>query len=171
MCVFLVWGWLRKDNHLTYIHTVFMCGCKSWTIKKAERWRIWTVVLEKTLERPLDCKEIQQVHPKWNHSWIFIGRIDTETEALILWPSDAKSWLIGKDPDVRKDWRWEEKGTTEDNWHHWLNGHECEQALGDSEGQRSLVCCSPWGCKVLDMTERLNNKQKNLTEKVTFEKM
>ena len=124
----------------------------------------WTAALKKTLESPLDCK-IKPVHPKGNQSWIFIGRTDAEAEAPILWPPDAKSWLIGKDPDAGKDWRREGKGTTEDEmvgWHHWLTGHEFEQALGDGEGQGSLVC--PWGRKESDMTERLNktNKQKNV---------
>ena len=119
----------------------------------------WTVVLEKTLESPLDCKEIQPVHPKGNQSRIFIGRNNVETETPILWPPDAKSWLIGKDLDVGKDWGCEEKGTTEDEmvgWNHWLNGHEFEQALGVGDGQGGLACCSPWGHKELDTTERLN---------------
>ena len=99
---------------------------ESWVLKN---WCFWTMVLEKTLESPLDCKEIQPVHPKGNQSWIFIGRTDVEAEAPVLWPSDAKSWLIWKDPDSGKDWRREEKGTTEDEmvgWHHQLNGHEFE---------------------------------------------
>ena len=90
-------------------------------------WCFWTVVLEKTLESSLDCKEIQPVHPKGDQSWVFTGRTDVEALTLILWPSDAKSWLIWKDPDSGKDWGQEEKGTTEDEmvgWHHWLNGHE-----------------------------------------------
>ena len=119
---------------------------------------LWTVVLENTLDSPLDWKEIQPVHPKGNQSWIFIGRTDAKTETPILWPSNGKNWLIGKDPDAGKDWRWE-KGTTEDEmvgWHHQINGHESEQTLRDSEGQRNLVCCSPWGRKELDTTERLN---------------
>ena len=93
----------------------------------SKNWCFWTVVLEKTFESPLDCKEIQPVHPKRNQSWVFIGRTDVETETPILWPPDAKSWLIGKDPDAGKDWGQEEKGTTEDEmvgWHHWLNGDE-----------------------------------------------
>ena len=97
---------------------------ESWVPKN---WRFWTMVLEKTLESPLDCKESQPVHPKRNQSWVFIGRTDVEAETLILWPPDVKSWLIWKDPDAGKDWRQEEKGTTEDKmvgWHHWLNGHE-----------------------------------------------
>ena len=99
---------------------------ESWVLKN---WCFWTVVLEKTLESPLDCKEIQPVHPKGNQSWIFIGRTDAEAETLIFWPPDVKNWPIGKDPDAGKDWRWEEKGTTEDEmvgWHHRLDGHEFE---------------------------------------------
>ena len=114
-----------------------------------------------TLESPLDCKEIKPVHPKGDQSWIFIGRTDSEAEAPILWPPDAKSQHISKDPDVGKDWGQEEKRMTEDEtvgWNHWLNGHEFEQALGNGEGQGSLASCSPWGRKgSLDMTERLNN--------------
>ena len=108
------------------------------------------MVLEKTLESPLDCKETKPVNPKGNQSRIFIGRTDAEAEAPILWLPDEKSQLIGKDPDAGKDRR-QEKGMTEDEmlgWHHQLNGHEFEQALGDSEGQTSLVCCSPWGHRV-----------------------
>ena len=119
------------------------------------------VVLEKTLESPLDCKEIKPVNPQRNQSCIFIGRTDAEVEASIIWPPDA-NWLIGKDPDAGKYWRQEEKGTIEDDmvgWHHWLNGHEFEQALGDSWGQGSLACCSPWGHKESDMTEQLNNNK------------
>ena len=97
---------------------------ESWTQKN---WCFWTVVLEKTLESPLDCKEIQPAHPKGHQSWVFIGRTDVEAETPILWPSDVKSWLIWKDPDVGKDWGQEEKGMTDDEivgWHHWLSGHE-----------------------------------------------
>ena len=114
------------------------------------------VVLEKTLESPLDCKEIQPVHPKGNQSWIFIGRTDAEAETPILWPPDAKNWLLRKDPDAEKDWRQEEKGMTENEmfgWHRWLDEHEFEQALGVGDGQVNLVCCSPWGRKELDTTE------------------
>ena len=99
---------------------------ESWTPKN---WCFWIVVLEKTLEGPLDCKEIQPVHPKGNQSWVFIGRTDAEAETLILWPPDTKNWLIWKDPDAGEDWRREEKRTTEDEmvgWHHQLNGHEFE---------------------------------------------
>ena len=139
-----------------------MYGCESWTIKKAEHWRIdafWTVVLEKTLESPLDCKEIQPVHPKGNWSWVFIGRTDVEAETPVFWPPDVKNWLIWKDHDAGKDWRQEEKGSTEDEmveWYHQLDGHEFEQALGVGDGQGGLVCFSPWGCKKSDMNEWLN---------------
>ena len=115
----------------------------------------WTVMLEKTLESPLDFKEIKLVNPKGNQSWIFIGRTDAEAEAPTLWPPDVKSQLIRKDSDAGKDWEQEEKGATEDEmvgWHHWLNGHEFEQTPGDSEGQGSLACCSSWDHKVLDTT-------------------
>ena len=129
---------------------------ESWVEKN---WCFWTVVLEKTLESPLDCKEIQPVHPKGNQPWIFIGRIDAEAETPILWLPDVKNWLIWKDPDARKN-RWqEEKGTTESQmvgWHYWLSGHEFEQALGVGDGQESLACCSPWGRKESDTTEWLN---------------
>ena len=120
-------------NHFVkaMIFPVIMYGCEldykeSWALKN---WCCWTVVLEKILESPLDCKEIQPVHSKGNQSWIFIGRTDTEAETPILWPHDAKNWLIWKYPDAAKDWRWEEKGTTENEivgWHHQLNGHEFE---------------------------------------------
>ena len=106
-------------------------------------------MLAKTLESPLDCKEIHPVHPKGNQSWVFIGRTDAET--LILWPPDVKSWLIGKGPDAGEDWGQKKKGTTEDKivgWHHWLNGHEFEWTLWGGDGQRGLACCSLWGHKV-----------------------
>ena len=125
---------------------------ESWAPKN---WCFWTVVLEKTLESPLDLKEIQPVHPKENQSWIFIGRTDAEAGTAILGPPDAKNWLFGKDPDAGKDWRQEEKGTTEDEMiglHHRLDGHEFEQV----DRQGSLACCSPWGHKESDMTEWLN---------------
>ena len=122
----------------------------------------WAVVLEKTLESPLDCEDIKPVNPKGNQRWIFIGRTDTEAEAPVLWPPGAKGSLIGKDPDAGKDWRQEEKGMPEDEmvgWYHWLNGHDFEQARGDGEGQGSLACCSPWSRKESDQTEQLNNRQ------------
>ena len=129
---------------------------ESWVLKN---WCFLTVGLEKTLESILDCKEIQPVHPKGIQSWIFIGRTDAEAETLILWPPDWKKWLIGKDHDAGKDWRQEEKRMTGDEmfrWHHQIVGHEFEQALGVGDGQGSLVCCSPWGCKESDTTEGLN---------------
>ena len=138
---------------------------KGWVLKN---WCFWTVVLEKTLDILLDCKEITLINPKGNQSWIFIGGTDAEAEAPILCPPDGKSQLIRKDPDAEKDWRQEDKGTTEDEmvgWHHWLNGHEFEQAPGDGEGQRRLVCCSLWGCKELDTTEGLNSNSKLLLGK------
>ena len=128
---------------------------ESWVPKN---WCLWTVVFNKTLESPLDCKEIKSVNPKGNQPWIFIGR--TDAEAPILWPPDANSRLIRKDPDAGKDWKKVEKGTTEDEtveWHHQLNGHKFEQALGDGEGQRRLAVLQSMGHKELDRTERLNN--------------
>ena len=138
-----------------------MYGCESWTVKKAECWRIDAfepVVLEKTLESPFNGKEVQPVHPKGNQSWIFIGRTDSDAEAPILWPPDEKNQFIGKDPDAGKDWKQEEKGMTEDEtvgWHHWFNAHELGWISGDGEGQRRLACCDSWGCKESDTTERL----------------
>ena len=129
---------------------------ESWAPKN---WCFWTVVLEKTLESPLNYKEIGLVNPKGNQSWMFIGRTDAEAETPVLWLHNGKNWLIGKDPDAGKDWRQEEKGITEDEmvgWHHWLNEHEFEQASGVVEGQGGLACCSPWGCQESYMTERLN---------------
>ena len=117
------------------------------------------MVLEKTLESPLDCKEIQPVHPKGDQSWVFAGRTDVEAETPILWPPDVKSWLIWKDPDAGKDWEQEEKGMTEDElvgWHHQLNGHEFEQVPGVGDGQGSLACHSPRCRQELDMSEWLN---------------
>ena len=125
---------------------------ESWVPKN---WCFWAVVLEKTLKSSLDCKEIKLVNPRRNQSWIFIGRTDAEVEAPILWPPDAKNWLIGKDSNAGKDWRQEEKGMTEDEmvgWHHQFNGHELKQIPGDSDGQGSLACCSSWGHKELDTT-------------------
>ena len=129
---------------------------ESWVPKN---WCFWTVVLEKTLESPLDCKEIQPVHPEEDQSLVFIGRTDAEAETPILWPSDAKSWLIGKDPDSGRDWGQEEKGMKEDamaGWHHRLNGHEFKWTPGVGDGQGGLVCCSLWGHKELDMTQQMN---------------
>ena len=130
---------------------------ESWVPKN---WCFWTVVLEKTLESPLNCKEVQLVYPKGDQSWVFIGRTDIEAETPVLWPPVAKIWLIWKDPDAGKDWRQEEKGMTEDEMvgrHHWLNGHEFGWTPGaGGDGQGGPVYCIPWGHKELDMTERLN---------------
>ena len=121
---------VRLVNALVF--PVLMYGCESWTIKESwapRNWCFWTVVLEKTLENPLDCKELQLVNPKGNQSWIFFGRTDVEAETPILWPPDAKNWLVGKDPDAGKDWRWEENETIEDKMvgsHPWLYGYEFE---------------------------------------------
>ena len=152
------------------VFPVVMCGCESWTIKKAEHRRIDAFELwcwEKTLESPLDCKEIQPVHPKGDQSWVFIGRTDFEAETPVLWPPDAKSWFIWKDLDAGKGWGQEEKGTTEDEmvgWHHRLNGHGFGWTPGVGDGQGGLACCSSWGRKESDMTERLNWTEHWVTE-------
>ena len=142
-----------------------------WELDCEESWALknccfWTVVLEKTLESPLDCKEIQPVHPKRDQSWVFLGRTDAEAETPILWPPHVKSWLFGEDSDAGRDWGQEEKEITEDEmagWHHRLNAHEFEWTLGVGDGQGGLACCDAWGCKEWDTTERLNwndwNKQ------------
>ena len=130
------------------VFPVVMYGCE---LNYKESWApknrcFWTVLLEKILESPLDCKEIQPVHPKGDQSWVFIGRTDAEAETPILWPPVAKSWLIGKDPDAGKNWGQEEKGMTEDEmvgWHHWLDGRESEWTPGVGDGQGGLACCSP----------------------------
>ena len=136
-----------------------MINKKGWAPKN---WCLWTVVLEKTLENPLDSKKIKPVNSKENQPWIFIGRTDAKAEASILWPLHTKSRLIGKDLDAGKDWRQEEERMREDEmagWHHHqLNGHEFVQTPGDTEGQGSLAYCSLWGGKQLDTSERLNNK-------------
>ena len=142
---------------------------ESWVLKI---WCFWTVVLEKTLDSLLACKEIKPVYPKGNQSWLFIARTDAEAETPILWPSDVKSWLIGKDIDVWRDWGQEEKGATEDEmvgWYHQLNGHEFEQTPGDYEGQGSLACCSPWSHQELDTTEQLSiNNNNKLSSNVIY---
>ena len=128
---------------------------ESWVPKN---WCFWTVVLEKTVESPLECKEIQPVHPKGNQSWVFIGRTNIEAETPILWPPDVKIWFTGKDPEAGKDWGQEEKGMPEDEmvgWHYWLNGHGLGWTLGVGDGQGGLVCCGSWSHKESDMTERL----------------
>ena len=137
---------------------------ESWALKN---WCFWTVVLEKTLESPLDCKEIQPVHPKGDQSWEFTWRTDVEAETPILWPPDAKTWVIGKDLDAGKDWGQSEKGTTEDEmvgWHHWLDGHGFGWTPRVGDGQGGLVCCSSWGHKQLDMTGWLNWTELNWTD-------
>ena len=141
-----------------------MYGCESWTIKKAEHWRIdaseLCVVLDKTLESPLDCKEIQPVHPKGDQSWVFIGRTDVESETPILWPPDAKSWLIWKDPDAGKIEGRRRRGWQRMGW--LLDGitDSMDMGLGKlwgvGDGQGGLVCCSPWGHKESDTTEQLS---------------
>ena len=163
---------ILKSRHITLpakvciikamVFPVVMYRCKSRTRKKAkcqrtDAFELWSW---EDCESPLDCKEIKPGNPKGNQSWIFIGRTDAEAEAPILWPPDAKSQLIGKDPDAEKNWGQKEKRVTENEmveWHHWLNGHEFEQTPGDGEGQRGLACCSPWGHKEPDTTEQLNN--------------
>ena len=152
----------RDITLLTKVHLVkavvfpvIIYGCDHKEVWAPKNLCLPTVVLEKTLESPLNCKGIKAVNSKGNQSWRFIGRIDAEAETPILWSPDVKSWLFRKDPDAGKDWRQEVMGTTEDEmvgWHHRLNGHEFEQAPGDREGQESLVCCSPRGCKGSDMT-------------------
>ena len=129
---------------------------ESWAPKN---WCFWSVVLEKTLESPLDCKEIQPVHSKGDQPLVLIGRNDAKAETLVLWPPHAKSWLIGKDSDAGRDWEQEEKGTTEDEmagWHHWLNGREFEWSPGVGDGQGGLACCDSLGRKESDTTERLH---------------
>ena len=143
------------------VFPVVMYGCESWTIKRAEPWRIDAFELWcwRTLKSPLDCKEIQPVHPGGEQSWVFIGRTDAEAETPILWPLVVKSWLIGKDPDAGKDWSQEEKGTTEDEmvvWNHRFNGHGFGWTPGVGDGQGGLACCSSWGHNELDTTEWLN---------------
>ena len=138
MIVYPVMISLSEDGYVCR----YVAVAESWTIKKAEHECLWTVVLEKTLVSPLDCKEIQPVHPKGSPPWIFIGRTDAEAGAPILWPPDAKSWLIRKDPDAGKGWGQEEKRATEDEmagWHHQFNGHEFGQTPGDGERQRPGV--------------------------------
>ena len=145
----------------------FSCGhVWMWELNHKEGWVLnnycfWIAGMEKTLESPLDCKEIQPVHSEGDQPWVFIGRTDAEAEVPMLWPCDAKSQLIWKNPEAGKDWK-QEKGTTEDlivGWHHQINGHEFEQAPGVVDGQGSLVCYSPWGRKKSDTSEWLNNKK------------
>ena len=153
----VTWPWSSQGYGFSSSHVwLWEVDCKeSWVLKN---WSFWTVMLEKTLESPLDCKEIQTVHPKENQSQVFTWRTDIEAETPKLWPPDTKN------PHLKKPWCWErlkaeEKGTTGDEmvgWHHRLNGNEFEQAPGDGEGKGTLACCSSWGRKEWDMTERLN---------------
>ena len=145
------------------------CHVWMWELDCEESWVLknrcfWTVVLEKTLESPLDCKEIPSVHSEGNQAWVFFGRNDAKAETPVLWPLHAKSWLIGKDSDAGKDWGQEEKGTTEDEiagWHHWLDGRESGWTPGVGDGQRGLVCCDSWGRKESDTIEQLNWSELN----------
>ena len=130
------------------VYSTFHPFSMSWVPKN---WCFWTVVLERTRESPLDCKEIQPVHSEGDQPWVFFGGNDAKAEAPVLWPPHEKSWLIGKDPDAGRGWGQEEKGTTEDEmagWHHWLDGHEFEWTPGVGDGQGGLVCCPSWGHRV-----------------------
>ena len=143
---------------------------EGWGLKN---WCFWTVVLEKTLESTLDCKEVQPVHPKGDQSWVFIGRTDAKAETPVLWPPHANSWLIWKDPDAGRDWE-QEKGMTEDEmagWHHWLDGHDFEWTPGVGDGQGGLVCCGSWGPKELDMTERLSWTEMNDDKSINISRL
>jgi len=150
--------WLCQGYGFSSSHVwMWELDCEeSWALKN---WCFWTVVLEKTLESPLDCKEIQPVHSEGHQPWDFFGGNDAKDETPILWPPHAKSWLIGKDSDAERDWGQEEKGTTEDEmagWHHWLDGHESEWTPWVGDGQGGLACCDSWRCKDSDTTEWLN---------------
>ena len=139
---------------------------ESWALKN---WCFWTVVLEKTLESPLDCKEIQPVHSEEDEPWDFFGGTDAKAEIPVLWPPHVRSWLIGKDSDAGRDWG-QEQGTTEDEmagWHHWLDGCESEWTLGVGDGQEGLACCDSWGRQESDMTERLNWTELNIPFRMT----
>ena len=156
------------------VFPVVMYGFESLTTRKSgcqRNWCFWTLWCWKRFLSPLNCKEIKLVNPKGNQFWIFFERTDTEAEAPILWPPDANSWLIWQDPYAGKDWRWEEKGMTEDEmagWHHRLNGHEPEWTPGVGDGQGGLACCRPWGHKESDTTERLNWSELIALSSITF---
>ena len=158
------------EHIFIYLHAIaslvkYLCTslpvskCIFLIVEYLKNWCSWTVVLEKTLESPLDCKEIQPVHSEGDGSRVFFGRNDAKAETPVLWPPHAKSWLIGKDSDAGRDCGQEEKGMTEDEmagWHHQLDGREFEWTPGFGDGQGGLPCCNSWGCRELDMTERLN---------------
>ena len=149
---------IKKQGH-DFADKILYGQCCFFPVAYADVWMPLNSLLEKTLESHLAHQEIKPVNPKGNQSWIFFGRTDTEAESPILWPLNAKNWLVRKDPEAGKDWRQEEKGITEAEmvgWHHWRDGHEFEQALGVDDGQGSLACCSPWGHKKSDTTEWLN---------------
>ena len=162
--------WQRSMYSKLCIFTVIMYGCESWTLKKAEHWRIDTFELwcwRRMLRAPLDCEEIKPVSPKGNPPWIFTGRTDAEAEALVPWPLDMKNWLTGKDSDAGRDWGQEQKGTTEDEmagWHHRLDGHDFGWTPGVGDGQGGLACCSSWGRKESDTTEWLKWTELKLTK-------
>ena len=146
----------------------FLCSIAIFLTVNYINWCFWTVVLEKTLESPLDCKEIQPVHSKGDQPWVFFGSNDAKAETPVLWPPHTKSWLTGKDSDAGRDWGQEEKGTTEDEmagWHYWLDGRGSEWTPGVGDGQGGLACCDSWGRKELDTTERLNWTELNWTNK------
>ena len=143
------------------VFPVVMYGCESWTKESwaPKNWCFWTLWCWRRLLRVPWTAEIHPVHPKGNQSWAFIGRTDVEAKTPIFWPPYSKSWLIWKDPNAGKDWRQEEKGTTEDEmvrWHHWLNGHGFGWTPGVGDGQGGVACCGSWGRKESDMTERLS---------------
>ena len=149
--------WVSQGCGLSSSH-VWMWELDSEESWLPKNWCFWTVVL-KTLESPLDCKEIQPVPSKGDQSWVFFGRNDAKAETPVLWPLHAKSWVIGKDSEAGRDWEQEEKGTTEDEmagWHHWLDGSEFEWTQGVGDGQGGLACCDSWGLKESDTKERLN---------------
>ena len=160
--------WIIQPRSIESKHDFSSSHVQIWELDHKEDWVLknWcfiTVVLEKTLESPLDSKEIKPINPKGNQFWIFTERTDAEVETPMLWPPEVKNWLIRKDPGAGKDWGQEEKGAAEDEmvgWHYWLSKHEFAQTPGDSEGQGSLTCCSSWRCKESDMTERLNNNNR-----------
>ena len=156
------WATELNDFSSSHIQMWELDHKEGWALKN---WCFQTAMLEKTLESPLDSKEIKPVNPKGNQPWIVIGRTDAEAETPILWPPDGKNGLIGKDPDAGKDWRQEEKVAIEDEmvvWHHWLNGCEFEWTPGVGDGQGGLACCDSWGCKELDTTEQLNWSELNM---------